>query len=150
MDKFIGLPPHFDGTGFPRWKVLMEAYLQARDLNVWRVTEEGVRNKTKQEKQYDVTARSIILSSLCEDVVHRVFTCENAHELWKTIKEHNEGSEDVSNERYELLFEDLTNFKQLEDENVDSMYSRLNVLVNEINDLGVKKVTDIEIVRKML
>jgi hypothetical protein len=36
------LVPHFDGTGYPRWKVLMEAYLQAKDLDIWRVTDEGM------------------------------------------------------------------------------------------------------------
>ena len=131
MDPYIGLPPHFNGTGYPRWKVLMEAYLQAKGLNVWRVTNEGVRNRIQQEKQYDMTASSILLSSLSEDVFHRVYTCENAHKLWTTIKENNEGSKDVSNERYELLFEGLTNFKQPEYENVESMYSRLNVLVRD-------------------
>ena len=30
------------------------------------------------------------------------------------------------------------------------MYSRLNVLVNEINSLGVKKIDDIELIRKIL
>jgi hypothetical protein len=39
----LGLAPHFDGTGYPRWKVLMEAYLQAKDLDGWRVTNEGVK-----------------------------------------------------------------------------------------------------------
>jgi hypothetical protein len=39
----IGLAPHFDGTGYARWKVLMEAYLQAKDLDVWRVTDEGMK-----------------------------------------------------------------------------------------------------------
>jgi hypothetical protein len=38
----LGLVPHFDGTGYPRWKVLMEAYLQAKDLDIWRVTDEGM------------------------------------------------------------------------------------------------------------
>ena len=36
--------PFFDGTGFPQWKVLMQAHLQARGLDVWRVTEEGKKN----------------------------------------------------------------------------------------------------------
>jgi hypothetical protein len=44
------LAPNFDGTGYPRWKVLMEAYLQAKDLDVWRVTDEGMKNCTKKEK----------------------------------------------------------------------------------------------------
>jgi hypothetical protein len=30
----LGLAPHFDGMGYPRRKVLMEAYLQAKDLDV--------------------------------------------------------------------------------------------------------------------
>jgi hypothetical protein len=76
----IGLAPHFDGMSYPRWKVLMEAYLQAKDLDVWRVTDEGMKNV------FDVIANSIILSSLDVGVFNRVFTCENAHELWKTIK----------------------------------------------------------------
>jgi hypothetical protein len=85
------LAPHFDGTGYPRWKVLTEAYIQAKDLDVWRVTDEGVKNGTKKEKQFDVIAKSIILSSLDVCVFNRVFTvsfyCDNAYELWKTIKE---------------------------------------------------------------
>jgi hypothetical protein len=60
----LGLAPHFDGTGYPQWKILMEAYLQAKDLDVWTATNEGMRNGTKKEKQFDVIAKSIILSSL--------------------------------------------------------------------------------------
>jgi hypothetical protein len=74
----------------------MEAYLQAKDLDVWRVTDGGMRNGTKKEKQFDVIAKSIILSSLDVGVFNRVFTCENAHELRKTIKEQNEGSKEVA------------------------------------------------------
>jgi hypothetical protein len=45
----LGLAPHFDGTGYPRWKVLMEAYLQEKDLDVWRVTDEGMKNGTTRK-----------------------------------------------------------------------------------------------------
>jgi hypothetical protein len=50
----IGFAPHFDGTGYPHWKVLMKTYLQAKNLDVWRVTNEDVTNGTKKEKQFDV------------------------------------------------------------------------------------------------
>jgi hypothetical protein len=50
----LGLAPHFYGTGYPLWKVLMEAYLQEKDLDVWIVTDECMRNGTKKEKQFDV------------------------------------------------------------------------------------------------
>jgi hypothetical protein len=145
----LGLAPHFDGTGYPRWKLLMEAYLQAKDLDVWRVTDEGMRNCTKKEKQFDVIDKSIILSSLDVGILNRVFTCENANELWKTIKEQNEGSKEVANERYGCLLEEFNSFRQLANENVESMYSRLNVHVNEINALGVRNITDMNINRKI-
>jgi hypothetical protein len=146
----LGLSPHFDGTGYPRWKVLMEAYLQAKDLDVWRVTDEGMKNGTKKAKQFDVITKSIILFSLDVGIFNRVFNCENAHELWKTIKEQNEGSKEVANERYGCLLEEFNSFKQLANENAKSMYSRLNVLVNEFNALGVKNITDLNIKRKIL
>jgi hypothetical protein len=128
----------------------MEAYLQARDLDVWRVTDEGMKNSTKKEKQFDVIPKSIILSSRDVGVSNRVFTCENAHELWKTIKEENEGSKEVANERYGCLLEEFNSFKQLANENVESMYSLLNVLVNEINALGVKDIKDLNTNHKIL
>jgi hypothetical protein len=90
------------------------------------------------------------LSSLDVGVFNRVFTCENAHELRKTIKEQNEGSKGVANERYGCLLEEFNSFKQLANENAESMYSRLNVLVNEINALAVKDITDLNINRKIL
>ena len=72
MDPFRPAP-WFDGTGFQRWKVLMQAHLQATGLNVWRVVSEGVKNNGQQEKQYDVTAKCIILSSLSDNVFNRVY-----------------------------------------------------------------------------
>jgi hypothetical protein len=40
-----------------------------------------MKNGTRKEKQFDVIAKSIILSSLDVGVFNRAFTCENAHEL---------------------------------------------------------------------
>ena len=105
--------PFFDGTGFPRWKVLMQAHLQARGLDVWRVTEEGKKNENKAERQYDAIAKSILLSSLCDSVFNRVFANENAHKLWKQIVENHEGTKDVANQKYHILGDELSSFKQL-------------------------------------
>jgi hypothetical protein len=94
-----------------------------------------------------VIAKSIILSSIDVGVFNIIFNFENAHELWKTIKEKNEGSKEVANERYGCLLKEFNIFKQLANENAESMYSRLNVLVNEINGLGVKDITDLILLR---
>ena len=128
----------------------MQAHLQATGLNIWRVVSEGLKNNGQQEKQHDVTAKCIILSSLSDNVFNRVFSCENTKKLWKTIIENHEGTEDVANEKYHVLIDKLNSFKQLDDENAESMYSRLNILVNEINSLDVKKINDMELIRKIL
>jgi hypothetical protein len=80
----LGMAPRFDGTGFQHWTVLMQIFLQAWGLNVWRVVCDEMKNDGHQDKQYDVIAKGIILSSLCDTVFHRVFACENANKLWTT------------------------------------------------------------------
>ena len=114
--------------GFQHWKVLMQAHLQATGLNIWRVVSEGMKNSGHQEKQYDVTAKCIILSSLSDNVLNRVFACENAKELWKTINENHEGTKDVANKKYHVLIDSLNSFKQIDHENAEAMYSRLMFL----------------------
>ena len=81
---------------------------------------------------------------------NRVYSCENAKKLWKTIIENHEGTEDVANERYRVLIDKPNSFKQLDDENAESMYSFLNTLVNEINSFGVKQIEDLKLIRKIL
>ena len=83
-------------------------------------------------------------------VCSSVFTCENDKELWKAIIENHEGTKDVANERYHVHIDRLNSFKQLDNENAESMYSRLNILVNEINSLGVKQIEDTELIHKIL
>ena len=68
----------------------------------------------------------------------------------ETIIENHEGTEDVANEIYHVLIDRLNSFEQFDDENAESMYSHLNTLVNEINSLGVKKIDDLELIRKIL
>jgi hypothetical protein len=109
-----------------------------------------MKNGTKKEKQFDVIVKSIILFSLDVGIFNRVFNCENAHELWKTIEEQNEGSKEVANARYGCLLEEFNSFKQLANANSESMCSRLNVLVDEINALSVRNIMDLTINRKIL
>src|SRR6185437_9444091 len=44
----------------------------------------------------------------------------------------------------------FNSLKQLDHENAEIMYSRLNILVNEINSLYVKKIEDLELICKIL
>jgi len=109
-----------------------------------------MKGNSQQEKQHDAIAKCVILSSLSDNVFNRVFACKIAKELWKTISENHEGTKDVANKKYHILIDKLNSFKQLDDENAEIMYSRLNILVNDINSLDVKKIDDLELIRKIL
>jgi hypothetical protein len=54
------------------------------------------------------------------------------------------------NERYDVVIDKLSSFKQIHHENVEAMYSGLNVLVNEIIALGVNNIKDAKLNRKIL
>ena len=109
-----------------------------------------MKGNSQQEKQYDAIAKCAILNSLGDNVFNCVFVCKNAKKLWKTISENHEGTKDVANKKYHVLIDKLNSFKQLDHENAETMYSRLNILVNEINSLDVKKIEDLELIRKIL
>jgi hypothetical protein len=53
-------------------------------------------------------------------------------------------------EKYELLKVDLDEFKMIDDEGVEQMYSRMGVLIQNINALDVANLTEQEIIRKIL
>ena len=82
-----------------------------------------MNNNGQQGKQYDAIAKCVILSSLDDNVFNRVFTCENAKELWETINFNHEGTKDVANEKNHVLIDKLNSFKQLDHKNSEAMYS---------------------------
>ena len=90
------------------------------------------------------------MNSLGDNVFNRVFVCKNTKDLWKIISENHEDTKNVANEKYHVPIDKLNSFKQLDRENAETMYSRLNILVNEINSLDVKKIDDLELIRKIL
>ncbi|CAN6324860.1 unnamed protein product [Urochloa humidicola] len=155
----IGKPPHFDGTNYPYWHIRMSCFLEAKGLGVWRVTEKGMKplsrpdNPTKadeNELHLNAIARNSILESLSMDVFNRVYGLKSAHEIWNTIKELHDGSSDIRDQKYSLLKKEFDDFKMFPHELANDMYSRLNVIVNELNSLGLNKLSDGDVTRKIV
>jgi hypothetical protein len=60
-------PPHFDDTNFPYYSARMACYLEVVDLDVYRVTRDGMKlpknpekPTTSEEKEYHLNARAKI------------------------------------------------------------------------------------------
>uniref|UniRef100_K3YZT7 Uncharacterized protein n=1 Tax=Setaria italica TaxID=4555 RepID=K3YZT7_SETIT len=109
-----------------------------------------VTQRFLSEAKWDARARNYIFESTSGEMFARVHTKETAHEVWKELKNINVGSKKVREEQYELLKDMLNEFKILPNELVEQIYSRLNVLIENINALDISTISEVEIIRKIL
>src|SRR5436190_7986812 len=154
-----GNPPVFDGNDFQFWKVRMACFLEAMGTDVWRVTVEGYNPPvgphapTVEEEplvKANAKAKNLLYGAMTKEVFNRICSCTTSHDIWTALELIHEGSKSVRNDRYDGLIKKFNNFVMNRNERVNDMYSRLNVLVEEIKALNVKKITDQDVVRKII
>jgi hypothetical protein len=152
-------PPHFDGTNFPYYSARMACYLEVVDLGVWRVTRDGMKPPknpekatTSEEKEIHLNARAknCLYESLSMDIFNQVFTLKTANEIWLKLHELHDGTSNVREQKHCLVLNEYNTFAMRDDELVRDMYSRLNLIINELNSIGINKLGDADIVRKII
>ena len=143
-----GPPSVFYGDNFPYWKIRMEAYLGAIDIDVYKAATQGFpepidpTNLVGEEfnyKKWNAKAKNTLFRGLYKDVFNRDRNHKNAHDLWMDICALHEGTRSEREERYHIVMRKLNSFEMLANENANAMYSRLNIFVEEVNGLGLLK-----------
>jgi hypothetical protein len=56
----------------------------------------------------------------------------------------------VREQKYCLVLNEYNSFAMKDNELVRDMYSRLNLIINELNSIGINKLGDADIVRKII
>jgi len=149
----------FEGDYFLYWKIQMESYLKACDVKCLKATTEGftppAKNATltpleQENKKWNAKAKNHIFRGLCKEVFNRVWNHKTAHELWTELCALHEGSKSEREERFHLVMRKLNTLKMLPKENANEMYSRLNVIVEELNGLGLNQMNPSDVARKIL
>ena len=84
------------------------------------------------------------------DVFNQVFTLNTAHEIWLKLQELHDGTTNVHEQKYCLAKQNYDSFKINDDELVHDMYSRLNLIINELHLIGLTKLDDADVVRKII
>jgi hypothetical protein len=152
-------PPHFDVTNFPYYSTRMACYLEVVDLGVWRVTCEGMKppkNPEKltasDEKEIHLNARTknCLYESLSIDIFNQVFTLKIANDIWLKLHELHDSTSNVREQKHCLVLNEYNYFKMKENELVRYMYSRLNLIINELNSIGINNPGDANIMRKII
>ena len=81
---------------------------------------------------------------------NRVRNHKDAHALWSNVCALHEGTKSERDEHHHLVMKKLNSFEMLPKECANEMYSRLNVLVEEVNGLGLTQMQPSDVVRKIL
>jgi hypothetical protein len=75
---------------------------------------------------------------------------KNAHELWENICALLEGTKSEREERYHIALKKINSFEMLPKESANDMYTRLNVLVEDLNALGLTQMSPLDVARRIL
>ena len=159
MSSGEGPPPVFKGDDFPYWKVRMESYMEAIDPLLYTAAVTGfpaVVDKDKptmSEQNYEkwnAKARNVLFRGLCKEVFNRVRTIKEVHKLWEEICALHDGTLSEREQRHSTLSKKLSDFRMFPYENANQIYSHLNVLVADINGLGLTQIAEADVARKII
>ena len=84
------------------------------------------------------------------DVFIQVFTLNTTHEIWLKLQELHDSTTNVREQKHCLAKQNYDSFEMNDDELVRDMYSRLNLIINELHSIGLTKLDDANIMRSSL
>jgi hypothetical protein len=128
----------------------MESYLGALSPKAWEVTANALhRAPNDSQIKWNAQAKNALFEAISEEIFARVHSKATAHDIWDELEKIHVGSKRLREDKYQVLKDKLDEFKMLPNELVDQMYSRLNVLVEDINALEISPLSNSDIIRKM-
>ncbi|XP_074346613.1 uncharacterized protein LOC141685410 [Apium graveolens] len=84
----------------------------------------------------DVGLQLILVDSMDDDMSHQIMVYESAKHIWETIKLLMEETEDVKQNRLDILTSQYEAFKSFPGESITQIFERLNKLLNELSIHG--------------
>jgi hypothetical protein len=91
-----------------------------------------------------------LFEAISEEIFARVRSKASAHDIWDELEKIHVVSKISREEKYQVLKEKLNESKLLPNELVEQMYSRLNVLDEDIDALEISPLTNNDIIWKIL
>ena len=103
-----------------------------------RILDPGVGGVTytadeKEDASLDINLQLILVESLDPIMYNHVVNCKDAKHIWETIETINEGTEEVRENRLEILTSEYEHFKSTSGEGISEVFERYNKLINKLN-----------------
>ena len=99
--------------------------------------------------EVDSKALWLIQMAIPNSIIHAFKKCKSAQELWSSLQQMYEGSEDDKDNKKDMLKQKFENFCQQNNEKMTSQYLRYVQLVDELVAAGVKMENQ-DVIRKFL
>ena len=103
----------------------------------------------KEDASLDINLQLILVESLDPIMYNHVVNCQDAKHVWETIETINEGTEEVRENRLEILTSEYEHFNSTPSEGISEVFERYNKLINTLH-LHRKFYSKREINRKFL
>ncbi|GJV26556.1 hypothetical protein Tco_1379251 [Tanacetum coccineum] len=135
---------------------VFETYVKSKDLDLWHVITNGdfqpIENNSETkldevvafEKQSDELkkrftkyneAKMVIYNALPRKEYERIFMCNTAKEIWKTLLITHQGNSQFKDNKIDLLAQQYEQFIIFEDESLDSAFARFNTIITSLKAL---------------
>jgi hypothetical protein len=75
---------------------------------------------------------------------------KTTNEIWLKLHELHDGTSNVREQKHCLVLNEYNSFVMKENELVRGMYSHINLVISELNSIGINKLGDANIVRKFI
>ncbi|GKC58824.1 hypothetical protein Tco_1086422 [Tanacetum coccineum] len=152
----IQRPLLFESDSFIYWKNRFETYVKSKDLDLWYVITNGdfqpiiqnsktkidevvlFKNQTddlKRRVAKNNEAKMVIYNALPRKEYERIFMCNTAKEIWKTLLITHQGNNQVKDNKIDLLVQQYEQFVISEDESIDSAFARFNTIITSLKAL---------------
>jgi hypothetical protein len=125
--------------------------MDALSPDVWNATKTGYTGAlTPEQQKWNAKARNAIIEGISEDIFTRIDNIDLTHDMWLQLIQLHEGSSKVREQKYYLVRAKYDKFKILPNECCIDIFSRLNLIVKELNSLNVSNLDKRMINRKIL
>ncbi|GJU46733.1 hypothetical protein Tco_1203999 [Tanacetum coccineum] len=153
----IQRPPLFESDSFIYWKNKFETYVKSKDLDLWHVITnddfqpieqnpktkldevipfEKQSNDLKKRLAKNNKAKMVIYNALPRKEYERIFMCNTAKEIWKTLLITHQGNNQVKDNKIDLLVQKYEQFIISEDGCIDSAFARFNTIITSLKALN--------------
>ncbi|KAK2354319.1 hypothetical protein QL285_091854 [Trifolium repens] len=162
--------PFFNGTetNYPFWKTNMYSYIMSIDCDLWDMVEDGVNfenmdlegvvssqnrkaftptQKLEYKKHHSV--KGMMTNAISHDEYLKIGDKRTAKSIWDSLKSKYEGNKQVKEAKANLLVHQYELFKMKDGEDIETMFSRFQILVSGLQVLD-KSYTEVDHVRKVL